>query len=124
MSERFDIAAGVQAPTVTAQIGSLLQPTIAALPQGYRIETGGAVEEGNKANAALLKIFPLMLIVMLSLSLSLSLSLLMLQLRSFSKLFLVFLTASLGAIGAVAALLIFNAPFGFVALLGGLLWRV
>ena len=46
------------------------------------------------------------------------LSLLMLQLRSFSKLLLVFLTAPLGAIGAVAALLIFNAPFGFVALLG------
>jgi multidrug efflux pump subunit AcrB len=42
----------------------------------------------------------------------------MLQLRSFSKLFLVFLTAPLGAIGAVAALLMFNAPFGFVALLG------
>jgi multidrug efflux pump subunit AcrB len=42
----------------------------------------------------------------------------MLQLRSFAKLFLVFLTAPLGLIGAVAALLVFEAPFGFVALLG------
>jgi multidrug efflux pump subunit AcrB len=46
------------------------------------------------------------------------LSLLMFQLQSFSKLFLVFSTAPLGIIGAVAALLVFNAPFGFVALLG------
>jgi multidrug efflux pump subunit AcrB len=46
------------------------------------------------------------------------LTLLMLQLRSFSKLALVFSTAPLGIIGAVAALLVFNAPFGFVALLG------
>ena len=87
-----------------------MQGIIAALPAGYRIETGGAVEESNKANGALFQVFPLMFIVMLTL--------LMLQLRSFSKLLLVFLTAPLGAIGAVAALLIFNAPFGFVALLG------
>jgi multidrug efflux pump subunit AcrB len=95
---------------VTAEIVPLLQPIIEALPAGYRIETGGAVEESNKANAALFQIFPLMFLAMLSL--------LMLQLKSFSKLFLVFLTAPLGAIGAVAALLVFNAPFGFVALLG------
>jgi multidrug efflux pump len=110
LTVRADIVAGVQAPTVTAEILPLLQPIIDALPAGYRIETGGAVEESNKANAALFQIFPLMFLAMLSL--------LMLQLKSFSKLFLVFLTAPLGAIGAVAALLLFNAPFGFVALLG------
>lgn len=110
LTVRADIVPGVQAPTVTAELLPLLQPVTDALPTGYRIETGGAVEESNKANAALFKIFPLMFLVMLSL--------LMLQLRSFSKLFLVFLTAPLGAIGAVAALLLFSAPFGFVALLG------
>lgn len=110
LTVRADVVAGIQAPTVTAQILPALQPIIDALPAGYRIETGGAVEESAKANAALFKVFPLMFLVMLSL--------LMLQLRSFSKLFLVFLTAPLGAIGAVAALLLFNAPFGFVALLG------
>jgi multidrug efflux pump len=110
LTVRADIVAGVQAPTVTAEILPLLQPIFDALPAGYRIETGGAVEESNKANAALFNIFPLMFLAMLTL--------LMLQLRSFSKLFLVFLTAPLGAIGAVAALLLFNAPFGFVALLG------
>jgi multidrug efflux pump subunit AcrB len=110
LTVRADIVPGVQAPTVTAEIAPLLQPIIDTLPAGYRIETGGAVEESNKANAALFQIFPLMFLAMLSL--------LMLQLKSFSKLFLVFLTAPLGAIGAVAALLVFNAPFGFVALLG------
>ncbi|MEY4871851.1 MAG: hypothetical protein RLZZ563_1181, partial [Pseudomonadota bacterium] len=110
LTVRADVVPGVQAPTVTAQLLPAVQPIIDALPAGYRIETGGAVEESAKANAALFKVFPLMFLVMLSL--------LMLQLRSFSKLFLVFLTAPLGAIGAVAALLIFNAPFGFVALLG------
>jgi multidrug efflux pump len=110
LTVRADIVPGVQAPTVSAQIEPLLKPIIERLPAGYRIETGGAVEESAKANVALFKIFPLMFLAMLGL--------LMLQLRSFSKLFLVFVTAPLGAIGAVAALLIFNAPFGFVALLG------
>jgi multidrug efflux pump subunit AcrB len=110
LTVRTDIVPGVQAPTVSNAIRPQLQPIIDTLPAGYRIETGGAVEESDKANAALFKMFPLMFLAMLTL--------LMLQLRSFSKLFLVFLTAPLGAIGAVAALLVFNAPFGFVALLG------
>lgn len=45
------------------------------------------------------------------------LTLLMLQLKSLSKLFLVLVTAPPGLIGAVGALLLYNAPFGFVALL-------
>ncbi|MFX4887737.1 efflux RND transporter permease subunit, partial [Acinetobacter baumannii] len=39
-------------------------------------------------------------------------------LHSFSRTMLVFITAPLGVIGAAAALLIFRAPFGFVATLG------
>ena len=46
------------------------------------------------------------------------LTLLMIQLQSFSKLFLVFSTAPLGLIVATGFLLVFNAPFGFTALLG------
>jgi multidrug efflux pump len=42
----------------------------------------------------------------------------MLQLQSFSRLALVLLTAPLGIIGVAAALLVFNVPFGFVAMLG------
>jgi multidrug efflux pump subunit AcrB len=46
------------------------------------------------------------------------LTILMLQLQSFSRMFMVFLTAPLGLIGVVAALLVFQAPLGFVAILG------
>src|SRR5262249_61871102 len=78
------------------------------LPYGYRIETGGAIEESVKANAALVVVFPVMAIAMLSL--------LMIQLQSFSRLALVFTTAPLGLIGATGALLLTNKPFGLLAL--------
>ena len=81
-----------------------------ALPYGYRIETGGSIEESVKANGALVAVFPVMAIVMLAF--------LMIQLQSFSRLALVFVTAPLGLIGATGALLVSNRPFGFVALLG------
>lgn len=45
-------------------------------------------------------------------------TLLMIQLQSFQRTILVILTAPLGLIGVVAALIAFNAPFGFVANLG------
>jgi multidrug efflux pump subunit AcrB len=45
-------------------------------------------------------------------------TLLVLQLQSVSRAFLVVLTAPLGLFGVAAALLLFNRPFGFVALLG------
>ena len=110
LTVRADVAPGVQAPTVTNALLPKLEALKASLDPGYRIETGGAIEESDKANVALFKIFPAMFAAMLTI--------LMLQLRSFSKLLLVFTTGPLGLIGAVAALLAFNAPFGFVALLG------
>ena len=54
--------------------------------------------------------FPLFLLAVLTL--------LMVQLQSFSRVFLVFLTAPLGLIGVTIALLVFDKPFGFVAMLG------
>ena len=110
LTVRADVMQGVQPPTVSNAILTKLNRVIATLPAGYRIELGGAIEESNKANAALFKIFPVMFLVMLTL--------LMIQLQSFAKLFLVFSTAPLGLIGATTALLAFNAPFGFTALLG------
>lgn len=107
---RSDIVDGVQAPDVTNQIWPALKPIRDALPAGYRIEIGGAIEESSKGNASLGEVFPIMAIVMLTL--------LMIQLQSFSKLFLVFSTAPLGMIGAAYGLLLAQKPFGFVALLG------
>jgi len=45
---RGDIADGTQAPVVTAQILPQLASVKASLPEGYRIETAGAVEESAK----------------------------------------------------------------------------
>ena len=101
---------GVQAPDVSNEVSARLKPIQEALPYGYRIETGGAIEESEKANASLAVVFPVMAVVMLAV--------LMIQLQSFSRLALVFVTAPLGIIGATIALLISNRPFGFVALLG------
>jgi multidrug efflux pump subunit AcrB len=110
LTVRGDIIDNVQAPDVTNEVVPKLKSIKDALPYGYRIETGGSIEESVKANAALAAVFPIMAIVMLSL--------LMIQLQSFSRLALVFVTAPLGLIGATGALLISGAPFGFVALLG------
>ncbi len=81
-----------------------------ALPPGYRIEMGGAIEESQKGNAALAGIFPIMVMAMLTL--------LMIQMQNFSRLAIVFFTAPLGIVGASIALSLAHAPFGFVALLG------
>lgn len=110
LTARADIVDGVQAPDVSSAILPRLAPIIEALPAGYRIETGGSVEESAKANAALAAVFPVMAVVMLAI--------LMIQLQSFSRLALVFVTAPLGVIGATMALLVADRPFGFVALLG------
>ena len=110
LTVRSDLVDGVQGPFATTQIRPSLQPIIESLPAGYRIEEGGAIEESNKANEALFAVFPAMFAV--------TLALLMIQLQSFSRMFMVFLTSPLAIIGVVPALLAFQAPFGFVALLG------
>ncbi len=110
LTVRSDIVDGVQAPDISSEVLPRLKPIRDALPYGYRIETGGAIEESEKANASLAAIFPVMAAVMLVI--------LMIQLQSFSRLALVLVTAPLGIVGATGALLISGRPFGFVALLG------
>jgi len=107
---RADVKDGEQGVSVTQEIRPMLKDIEANLPFGYRIDVGGAVEESDKANRALMAVFPAMLVTILTI--------LMLQLQGFSRMFMVFLTAPLGLIGVVAALLIFQAPLGFVAILG------
>jgi multidrug efflux pump subunit AcrB len=107
---RADVKDGEQAVSVTKEIDPLLKVIRAALPAGYRVDVGGAVEESDTANKALAAVAPVMVLTILLI--------LMLQLQSFSKMAMVFLTAPLGLIGVVAALLVFRAPLGFVAILG------
>ena len=107
---RSDLRDGVQAPVVSQQLLEKLEPVKAKLPAGYRIETGGAIEDAGKGQQSIAVVAPVMVLVMVTA--------LMLQLQSFSRLALVLLTAPLGLIGVAAALLAFNVPFGFVAMLG------
>jgi multidrug efflux pump subunit AcrB len=107
---RADVNDGEQGVSVTQEIRPMLKAIEAKLPSGYRIDVGGAVEESEKANQALLAVVPLMLATIMLL--------LMLQLQDFSRMWMVLLTAPLGLIGVVPALLAFQAPLGFVAILG------
>ena len=110
ITARADIVDGVQAPDVAMNIDPQLDDIRSRLPPGYRIEVGGAWEENSKAQASIAAGYPLMI--------GLTLTLLMIQLQSFSLVIMVALTAPLGIIGVALALLTFNQPFGFVALLG------
>jgi len=105
-----EVRDGVQGPTVTRQIDPQLDGLRAQLPPGYSIDVAGAAEESAKAGRSIAVNIPLMLFIVFTL--------LMLQLHSFSRSLLVFLTGPLGFIGAAATLLVFRAPFGFVAQLG------
>ena len=110
LAVRCDVADGFQAPDISSKVEKKLETLKAGLPVGYRIEAGGAIEESNKANKALFAMFPIMILLMLTLLMS--------QVHSFKKMILIFGIAPLGLIGAVAFLLLFGSPFGFVALLG------
>jgi multidrug efflux pump subunit AcrB len=107
-----DVREGIQGQTVSAQIAAdpKLVELRGRLPAGYQIIVAGAAEESSKAGGAIMANVPLMLFIVFTL--------LMLQLHTFSRAILVFLTGPLGLIGASLGLLLFRAPFGFVAQLG------
>jgi len=110
MTVRGDIAEGLQPPDVSTAVLKDLQPIIAKLPAGYRIEEGGSIEESGKANRALVPLFPIMI--------ALTLITIIFQVRSISVMMMVFATAPLGLIGVVPTLLLFQQPFGINALVG------
>jgi multidrug efflux pump len=110
MTVRADMADGTQPATASAEINLALTELRTTLATGYRIETGGSVEESAKGENAIKAVMPLMLVGVITL--------LMMQLQSISRTVMVMLTAPLGLIGVAWALLIFQVPFGFVANLG------
>ena len=107
---RADIRTHLQPATVVQQMAEKMQTLRADLPNGYLVEVGGTVEESAKGQNSVNAGMPLFLAVVMTL--------LMIQLRSMSRATIVLLTAPLGLIGVVAFLLLFNKPFGFVAMLG------
>jgi multidrug efflux pump subunit AcrB len=107
---RGDIAEGLQPPDVSTAMQQALQPVVAALPPGYKLEMAGSIEEAGKANAALLPLFPVML--------AFTLLILIFQVRSIASMVMVFATSPLGLIGVVPTLILFRQPFGINALVG------
>ncbi|SFH66779.1 Multidrug efflux pump subunit AcrB [Collimonas sp. OK307] len=107
---RGDIADGLQPPDVSAAITQKLQPIMDKLPDGYRIEEAGSIEESGKATKAMLPLFPIMLAI--------TLLMIIFQVRSISAMVMVFLTSPLGLIGVVPTLILFQQPFGINALVG------
>ncbi|MGO7040905.1 efflux RND transporter permease subunit [Rhizobium acaciae] len=108
------VKAAVVGPTQPATVVDQLKPKVEEfqknLPVGYKVEVGGAVESSADSQGPIVAVAPLMLFAMATI--------LMIQLQSFSRLFLVFAVAPTALIGVVAALLLSNAPMGFVAILG------
>jgi len=105
-----DVVDGLQGPTVTQQLWPAMQALQQRMPVGYAIEIAGAQAESQKGQGAIAAGVPMMLFIIFTL--------LMLQLQSFSRAVLVFLTGPMGIAGVALALLVFDRPFGFVALLG------
>ncbi|WP_284930570.1 efflux RND transporter permease subunit [Acinetobacter baumannii] len=107
---RADIRTNLQPATVIGELAESMDKLRAELPSGYLIEVGGTVEESARGQSSVNAGMPLFLAVVMTL--------LMIQLKSLSRATIVFLTAPLGLIGVVLFLLLFNKPFGFVAMLG------
>ena len=109
---RGDIHGPEQPASLVQQIMPSLQPIRAELPDGYRLETGGTMEDSTRGQKSIMQGLPLLGLVVMTL--------LMVQLRSISRSIMVFLTAPLGLIGVTLFLLAFGEPFGFVAMLGSI----
>jgi multidrug efflux pump len=105
-----DTRNGAQGLDVTNAVDKKLADIRAHLPVGYRVEVGGSVEQNGKAQNSVNVQMPVLLVAVLVL--------LMIQLQSLGRTFMVVLTAPLGLIGVIVALLVAHQPYGFVAMLG------
>jgi multidrug efflux pump subunit AcrB len=105
-----DVLPGVLPDPVVERVAPAIAAINAKLPPGYAVELGGIAEESAKSRASVIAVVPLMIVLMLTV--------LMFQLQSFQRLFMVLAILPLGIIGVVLALLVFDRPLGFVAILG------
>jgi multidrug efflux pump subunit AcrB len=110
LTVRADVNPGVLPDSVVAALAPKITEFDARLPKGYRVETGGMYEESQQSQASVFAVVPLMIVLMLLA--------MMVMLVSFRRLVMVVAIMPLGLIGVVLALLVFNRPLGFVAILG------
>ncbi|MGC6387741.1 efflux RND transporter permease subunit [Ewingella sp. S1.OA.A_B6] len=105
-----DLAPGMNASAVSAQLASRVQQLRETLSTDYHIREDGSVAESDKGNSSVFAVLPVTLIVMLVL--------LMVQLRQISRMMLALLMAPFGLIGVVLSMLPTGTAMGFVSLLG------
>ncbi len=110
LTVRAAIVPSTTPDTVVDALEAPIAELAKSLPKGYRIDLGGTVEDSAVARASVFAVVPVMILLMLTA--------LMLQLQSFRSVFVVLAVLPLSIIGVVLALLVFNRPLGFVAILG------
>jgi AcrB/AcrD/AcrF family len=114
MTVQADVVPGLMPATAVRAVQPGIDRLAATLPTGYQVVAGGSVEESAKAKVSVQAVLPMMLVLILTI--------LMFQLQSFQRVLLVLSVAPLGLIGVVAALLLAQAPLGFVATSGAAYW--
>ncbi|MBW2476754.1 MAG: efflux RND transporter permease subunit [Deltaproteobacteria bacterium] len=101
---------GVTLPTLMSKVRAKVEAL--ELPPGYRGEWGGTTEDSEKSQKALapglIPTFAVILFILVSLF------------NSFRSPIVIMLTVPFAMIGITIGLLAFNAPFGFMALLGAM----
>ena len=110
LTVRADVIPGVLPDVVVGALGPKVAEFAAKLPKGYHVATGGLYEESQISSGSVFAVVPLMIVLMLLF--------MMIMLVSFRRLAMVVALLPLGLIGVVLALLAFNRPLGFVAILG------
>ncbi len=101
---------GLTASEALAGVMPELEKLASEFPAGYVREWGGEYESSNEANEQLVPTFIPILAAMVIVVLMLF--------NSFKKTAVIFMTLPLIVVGVVAGLLVFDKPFGFMALLG------
>ncbi len=96
--------------SIVSDIYESVKDIRAALPYGYSIEIDGSAERSQISLAQLAEPVPYMVIAIMAI--------LIFQLQKLRLMALAVLTAPLGIIGVVLAMLVFQQPIGFIAILG------
>jgi multidrug efflux pump subunit AcrB/outer membrane protein TolC len=102
------LAEGVTFTHILSQLQPLLDRT--QLPASVRIGIGGDAEGSGEANQALLKSFPIGILLLFGVLLA--------EFNSFKRLGLILVTVPLAAVGVIPGLSIAHQPFGFMSMLG------
>ncbi|UTA53241.1 efflux RND transporter permease subunit [Lysobacter soli] len=110
LTVRADVNRDVLPDDVVESLAPKIEAFDKRLPKHYRVETGGLYEESNASSQSVYAVVPVMILLMLVS--------MMVLLVSFRRLAMVVCVLPLGLIGVVGALLLFNRPLGFVAILG------